>query len=319
MIDLRVLRDLWTEDGARAVFAELVNQCVRSVYPGARAVRPDPGDEGIDTFVGELAGELHVWQSKCFCDGVDKVQQAQVRASWKSCIESDYIKRVARWTLCIPIELSVQELQWWQRWRERESKKWKCQIELWSKSEFVSFYGRPDLQGVFNVALQRGVAYPNFDAAISAMRSCGRPRPLIKKLPTPDCLRDAIFVRKLEAAGISQHRAARTAFYNFELLRAAIEQGGNPDEVAALEDLQERVFELWEREYNARDSDELGRPLLRAVDTAIEKEDQSKLRTSLPTDVIHKKGGLHYWADVCEAGWTVDFKAVGHEDDEETE
>lgn len=317
MIDLRVLRDLWSEDGARAVFAELVNQCVRTIYPNARSIRPSPGDEGIDTFFGELDGDLHIWQSKYFCDGVGTSQQAQIRASWKSCTESDYIERVARWTLCIPIELSVPELRWWQRWRKREAEKWNCQIELWSRSDFVGFSCRPDLSGVFAAALQRGVSHPNFDAVISAMRSAGHPQALIRKLPTTTHLHDAVFVRKLEAAGISQHRAARTAFYNFELLRAAVEQGGNPDEVAALEDLQERLFELWEREYNAREPSDLGRSLVRSVDMAIEKEDQGRLRTSLPTDIIHKKGGLHYWADLCEAGWTTDFKAVGRDEDEE--
>lgn len=269
MIDLRVLRDLWTEDGARVVFAEIVNQCARSVYPGARAVRPDPGDEGIDTFFGELDGDLHVWQSKYFCEGVDKAQQAQIRASWKSCTESTCIGRVARWTLCVPIELSVPEIQWWQKWRKQESGKWGCQIELWSKTEFVSFHSRTDLSSVFAAALQRNVSHPNFDAAVSAMRSGGRSAVLLRKLPTRDHLRDAVFVRKLEAAGISQHRAARTAFYNFELLRAAVEEGGNPEEVAALDDLQERVFDLWEREYNACGPGELGRPLVRAVDAAI--------------------------------------------------
>lgn len=319
MIDLRVLRDLWTEDGARAVFAELVNQCARTIYPGARAVRPDPGDEGIDTFLGELDGDLHVWQSKYFCEQVGAAQQAQIRNSWKSCTNSSYINRVARWTLCIPIELSVPEIRWWQRWRKRESESWDCQIELWSRSEFVRFHGRTDLSGVFNAALQRGVTHASRDAAIDAMRSAGRPRALIKALPTRDHLRDAVFVRKLEAAGISHHRAARTAFYNFELLRAAVEQGGNPDEVAALEDLQERVFDLWESEFNARSPTELGRSLVHAVDAAIEREDQGRLSTSLPTALIHKKGGLHYWADLCEAGWTADFKAVGRDDDEGVE
>lgn len=319
MIDLRVLRDLWTEDGARAVFAELVNQCARSIYPGARAVRPDPGDEGIDTFFGELNGDLHVWQSKYFCDGVDRAQQAQIRASWKACTESTHIQRVARWTLCIPIELNVPETQWWQKWRKREGARWGCHIELWSRSDFVGFHGRPDLSGVFTVALQRGSSAPNLEAAIAAMRSAGRPQALIKRLPTRDHLRGAVFVRKLEAAGIAQHRSARTAFYNFELLRAAVEQGGNPDEVTALEDLQERVFDLWEHEFNAREPEELGRPLVRAVDAAIEKEDLGRLRTSLPTDIIHKKGGIHYWADLCEAGWTRDFKFVGLDEHEDAE
>lgn len=315
MIDLRVLRDRWTEDGARVVFAELVNQCARAVHPGARAVRPDPGDEGIDTFFGELNGDLHVWQSKYFCEGVGKAQQAQIRESWKACTGSKSIRRVARWTLCIPIEMSVAETKWWQKWRKREAEKWNCQLELWSKSEFVSFCGRAELSEVFAIALDG--RHPTHGEAIASMRAKGRPPVQLKNLPTRNHLRDAVFVRKLEAAGISNHRAARTAFYNFELLRAAIEQGGNPDEVAALEDLQVRIFDLWESEFNACESGNLGRPLVRAVDAAIVAENHGRLQTPLPTDIVHKKGGLHYWADLCEAGWTTDFKAVGREDDEE--
>jgi hypothetical protein len=318
MIDLRVLRDLWTEDGARAIFAELVTQCVRSIYPSARAIRPDPGDQGIDTFVGEFEGDLRVYQSKYFCAGIDKAQQAQIRSSWDTCVKSTYFDRVTLWTLCIPIEMSVPEVQWWQKWRKRESEKWQRQIELWSKADFVNFSTRSDLVAVFANALQRGgVKHPNFDAVLSALRA-GRADPLVKKLPGRDHLRDAVFVRKIEAAGVSQHRSARTAFYNFELLRAAVEQGGNPDEVAALEDLQERIYDLWEGAYNAHEPDKLGRQLFVAVDKAIEQEDQGRLRTSLPTHILHKKGALHYWADLCEAGWTPDFKQIGREDDEES-
>ena len=313
MIDLRVLRDLWTEDGARSVFAELVTQSVRSIYPSARAVRPDPGDEGLDTFVGEFDDDMRVYQSKYFCDGVGKSQQAQVRESWNTCINSSYFSRVVLWTLCIPIEMSVPELNWWFGWRKRESQKHNCRIELFSKTDFVSYFGRPDLAPIFEIALQRGVRHQDPDAAISAMRQLGSP-PLVKRLPSDGHFLDAVFVRKLEVAGVSQHRAARTAFYNFELLRTSIEQGGNSDELAALEDLQERIYDLWETEFNARPPDQLPKDFFVAVERLIEREDLGRLRSSVPTHAIHKKGGLHYWADLCETGWTTDFKSVGREE-----
>ena len=314
MIDLRVLRNHWTEDGARSVFAELMNQCVRSIFPTARAVRPDPGDEGLDTFVGEFDGDIKVYQAKYFCDKVGKSQQAQIRDAWNSCTSSPRINKVVLWTLCIPIEMSVAELKWWLGWRKRESEKHDCQIELWSKTEFVSFYPRPELAPIFAIALQEGIKHPNGEAAVAAMRSSGTPA-LVKTLPAADHLLDAVFVRKLEAAGVSQHRAARTAFYNFELLRASIEQGGNPDEVAALEDLEERIYDLWETEFNARPPDQLGKDFFVAVEKLIAQEDQGRLSTSVPTHVIHKKGGLHYWADLCEAGWTTNFKNIVGEEE----
>jgi hypothetical protein len=120
-------------------------------------------------------------------------------------------------------------------------------------------------------------------------------------------------VRKLEAAGISQHRSARTAFYNFELVRQAVSQGGSSKELELLEDLQERILDVWESEFNARDATQLGRELFVAVYRRIEKECEGMLHCILPVQVIHKKGGLHYWADNCEAGWTEDFKNIGRD------
>ena len=78
MLELRVLRDLWTEPGARRIFEQLVTHCVRAQYPSAVSIRPNPGDEGIDTLVGDFE---RVYQAKFFCDSIGKSQQAQIRNS----------------------------------------------------------------------------------------------------------------------------------------------------------------------------------------------------------------------------------------------
>lgn len=313
MIDFRVMRDRWTEDGARSVFAELVTQCVASMYPAARSIRPDPGDEGIDTYYGQIDGQLHVWQSKYFCDRVSASQQAQIRKAWKACHSSDLIGKLVCWTLCIPIEMSVEEAKWWQGWKRRESKAQGCQIELWSKTQFVKFYAQPDLANTFAYALGRVGGFTCASDTRAAMRGMAALKRLAT-LPNKDHLRRALFVRKLEAAGITQHRAARTAFYNFELLRSAIEQGGSPDEQESLVDLQERILDLWEETYNAHAPDKLGRPLVTAVERLITSEHDHRLKSLLPSQLVHKKGGLHYWADLCQAGWTDDFSKVATED-----
>lgn len=311
MLDLRVLRDIWTEDGARSVFAELVNQCVLSVYKNARAIRPDPGDEGIDTFVGEFDTDLKVYQAKYFCDRIGPAQQSQIRESWKSCVESSYFSRLTLWTLCLPIELSIDEMRWWQTWAQKEIKKHRCQIELWSKTQFVAFSVKPEVERVFAIALQRGHKHDSADAALDSMRFVKSIN--LRKLPNAEHLKNAIFVRKLERAGVDKHTAARGAFYNFELLRSYIEQGNNAAELAELEDLQEKVLDLWESAYNEREPGELGRQFYASVDRLIESEDQRKLRTWLPAQTIHKKGAIHFWADACLAGWTADFETIGKE------
>src|ERR1700685_2804108 len=53
--------------GARGDFEELIGQLVTAVRPGvARVVAANPGDWGIDVFVGNLGGLVTVWQSKYF-------------------------------------------------------------------------------------------------------------------------------------------------------------------------------------------------------------------------------------------------------------
>src|SRR5687768_4886587 len=101
VIDLRVMRDRWTDDGAREIFAQLVTHCVRTTYPAAQAVRADPGDEGLDTFVGDFQGDLRVWQAKYFCNGIHSSQKNQIRTSWKTCLNSPRFSRVVSWTLCL--------------------------------------------------------------------------------------------------------------------------------------------------------------------------------------------------------------------------
>ena len=118
-------------------------------------------------------------------------------------------------------------------------------------------------------------------------------------------------MRKLEAAGIQAHRAARTAFYNFELLRNVIAQGGDASERDALTDLLERIYDSWEELFNSHAPEDLGRRLYNAVNSAIAREDQARLLSAgVRVQSMHKKGGLHYWADICEAGWTTDFKST---------
>lgn len=310
MIDLRVLRDHWTEPGARDVFAELVTQCVQNTYPGAQTVRPFPGDEGVDTFVGRFDEKLRVWQAKYFCDGIGKSQQQNIRESWRACRSSSVFNQIVQWTLCVPTDLAIKEHKWWQQWSRREQEQYGIQIELWAKSHFVAFSAKPALADVFNIALKRGIALASAHEALQGMRNGRQTHPL-RELPQPNLFRDAIFVRKLEAAGVTQHRAARTAFYNFELLRAAVEQGGTQGEMEALTDLQLRIHELWEDAFNEFSPDQLGRAFVAIVHERVSREHRGCLDSQLPASSTHKRGGLHYWADLCQAGWTVDHQSIG--------
>jgi hypothetical protein len=317
MIDLKVMRDRWTQEGAREIFAQLVTLCVRSNYAGARAIRPDPGDQGIDTFVGAFDDDVKVWQAKYFCDGIDDSQKEQIRESFKKCMSSSWASRIRLWTLCLPCDLSIEEETWWQGWRSKAVRKHGIAIELWTKINFVGFSRQKDLERVFAYALLREGSFETVGDVVAAMVNASPRR--LELLPSSDAFKRAVFVRKLEAAGIVLHRAPRTAFYNFELLRKAIEEGGTAQEQDHLSDLQMRIYDLWESAYNARYPDSLGRPLYAAVEAEMKEQDAGRLATPLNIHLVHKKGGLHYWADICEAGWTPDFKNVIADDGSEGE
>lgn len=72
--------------GARDAFERLVADIVGIIHPDVREVQANPGDWGIDAYVGDLGkdGEVHIWQSKYFIDGFAKTQQGDVRESYKS-------------------------------------------------------------------------------------------------------------------------------------------------------------------------------------------------------------------------------------------
>ena len=122
----------------------------------------------------------------------------------------------------MPIDLSAPELRWWQGWKARRTKESGCDIDLWTRSDFERSKADPALKPVFDEAFRGGGSDPV--AALARIRSMLSPLP-IQPLRSAADYAEAVFVRKLEAAGVQSHRAARTAFYNFELLRNVIAQG----------------------------------------------------------------------------------------------
>lgn len=314
MLDLTTLKNIWTVDGAREVFARLVTHSVRTLHPSAQAIRPNPGDEGIDTIVGQLNTKSRVYQSKYFPDSIGNSQKKQIRDSFKSCITSVKIKNMVLWTLCIPIEMSVDEKKWWDGWKKKQEKEHGVKIDLMTLSNFETFYSNSTLKPVFDIALKRVADFQaETDVIEHLKKSLAKP---VKSLTDNDQFGDAVFVKKLEAAGVNQHRSARTAFYNFELVRQTIEQGGTSEERAELQNLLENIYSIWEKKFLKKSPNELGKDFYIEVIEELGKS-YPKLSNKLGFQNLHNEGGIHYWADICEAGWTDNFKQILEELDEE--
>ncbi len=116
LIDLQIIYGLM---GARGAFEDLAFDLIKAEEPRAQKVRVSQGDGGIDAHVNDLSdpGGVHVYQCKFFRERLEDSQKGQIRDSFKRCRTStDY--RLKRWTLCLPVDLSVPERLWFEGWRE---------------------------------------------------------------------------------------------------------------------------------------------------------------------------------------------------------
>jgi predicted NACHT family NTPase len=129
-----------SKEGARASFEEMLAQLIRLSQPGVRRVEANPGDWGIDVFVGQLDGLISVWQSKFFIDGVGEAQQEQIRQSLASLMASARAQgfSVDTWTLCIPSSMDPKATRWWDGWKKRAETEYGISIQLWDETELRS-------------------------------------------------------------------------------------------------------------------------------------------------------------------------------------
>ena len=94
-------------------------------------VEANPGDWGIDAFVGEIDGVISVWQSKFFIDGVQQSQKTQIRESFDQVMATAKEKGFAvdAWTLCIPVDLDAPTDQGWATWKRTKEKEHNVRIQ----------------------------------------------------------------------------------------------------------------------------------------------------------------------------------------------
>lgn len=134
--------------GARQDFAEMIGQLVHAVRPGvARMVAANPGDWGIDVFVGNLGGAVTVWQSKYFIPEVNKSHQAQIRESFDSAVKNAVKEgfTLTQWILCVPSSMDGPTTKWWDTWKRKKERELKFVIDLWDETELRSLLISPDV------------------------------------------------------------------------------------------------------------------------------------------------------------------------------
>jgi hypothetical protein len=293
--------------GARQDFEEMIGQLVHAVRPGvARMVAANPGDWGIDVFVGNLGGAVTVWQSKYFMPEVNNTHQTQIRESFASAIKNATKEgfTVAQWILCVPSSMDAPTTKWWDTWKRKKEREFSVVIDLWDENELRSLLISPDAE-----AVRRHYYEPSTQATPSAAAVVG--------LADEDAerLEKTLFVRQLRAAGHVEVTTSKQQFFNAELMAREIVDKGVPNEVAALSSADALVHSLWEDHFNeaCQTQQDARLPgLHRSVMSDIRAQ-HSTLAAGLPAGPIHTCGLMHRVVDNRRAGWVRRWREVADE------
>jgi hypothetical protein len=237
---------------ARARFDNFTLALVSATRRSVRGMRPAHGDWGIDAFIGDLSSSIAIWQAKFFPDGINKSQKAQIRESYtsakKAAAEHDY--EIIAWTIVIPVELSPEERVWWEGWVARQ-KADGFAIELWELSRLQELLRSPDAVDV------RAEYFPHLDPVHPS-----QPPPVLPA-PPGTVTHDMLFVKQLQAAGLTELEVASEQFYNAEILERDLADKRLERQMAAYKGLRSDLRGTWADRYQAplwRDSPGRGPP-----------------------------------------------------------
>lgn len=297
---------LGTDDAARQDFHRMLTALIHVRYETATEVRANPGDWGIDTFVGSLVDKISIWQSKYFADGIGKSQRDQVRESLQSAMkharENGYV--VENWTLCVPVDLDGPERQWW----DGRCRAWKREypgvvFNLWDAPKLRTLLMSPDAEHVLNEFYGPArVWVPPSDAAIT-----------ITPLPAEEDFDGALFVKQLAATGLAEVDSQKVAFFNAEILARDVVNRGVPEEKRALLELDYDVWALWEErsapagELAPDDVKAQGRALLISVMKDVRR---LPVPRELPVRPVHSVGMMHRVVETRRAGWVAHWRDI---------
>lgn len=294
--------------GARQDFEEMIGQLVRAVRPGVvvpRVVAANPGDWGIDVFVGDLGGAVTVWQSKYFFPEVTKSHQAKIRDSFDSVVKNAAKEgfTLTQWILCVPSSMDAPTTSWWDRWKKKQEREFQIVVELWDETELRSLLISPDAGAV------RRHYYEPVQAA--------RPGAEVVGLADEDAdrLETALFVRQLREAGHVEVTSSKQQFFNAELMAREVVDKGVPVEVAALASADTVVHSLWEDHFNeACQAHEGARlPGLHKSVMGEIRAQHAALGAGLPGGPVHTCGLMHRVVDNRRAGWVRHWRQVADE------
>ncbi|MBN2597801.1 MAG: hypothetical protein JXR82_13590 [Marinifilaceae bacterium] len=292
------------KEGARYIFESACEKTFKKEFENSFAVECNPGDEGIDIFVGNFDEPIIVYQCKFFIYSIGESQRKQIRDSFKTAYESKAYE-LKEWNLCVPKALNIDEHRWWATWKKKTTKKYNIKIELLDSTSLLGFLRKHKVdEEVFGLEDSRLIA----DIHKYLIERENTIKEVLSK-PTEIDYRNSVFISKLNSANIKEHHINyERQFFNAEILEKTLLSKGIEKDINELSSLKLNVHDLWLTQYTKHADKEDGNNLLGNVNERIEDLNESALKTSLNISVLEKKGILHQFADNCEIGWVKNYK-----------
>lgn len=305
--DFRYLRDKYGEAGARDIFEKICVQLFQNMNANAYAVQASPGDDGIDILVGDLNGEIVVYQCKYFIDGIEDAQKSQIRESYNT-VTGKY--NVREWYLCVPILFTVDNHKWWSDWKTRKQQKDKLKIDYFDGSRLLMLLKKCDMYNdIFDEDIRNALKEIQEHLCSENIRIYNE---IIYDLNDFSDISydECIFVKMLESANIFDTAEYKNDFFNAEIVKQKIISKGQNEELLMYKNLLSKLKSIWGTQYKIYKQATDGNELLNNTYLRVEDLDTTALSASNDVNLLAKKGMLHQLADEKRIGWVENYLKV---------
>lgn len=127
-------------EGARSCFEKLCFEILQLEYPKeeVHTIGCNPGDHGIDVFVGSIHEHFKIYQCKYFLETLKTSQWKQIELSLESVVKDIHKTKLKEWFLCIPKELTFDEMIKFQNFIEIYKRKYDFEIKCLDGNDLIN-------------------------------------------------------------------------------------------------------------------------------------------------------------------------------------
>lgn len=133
--DFRYFIERDGEKGAAEKFEGACYNMLKHKHPylNVNRIRENPGDEGVDVYVGDFNDRIDVYQCKFY---MNELHYQSINKSLERAVNNKYYK-LKEWYLLIPKRLDIKESKTWFNWKKKKEEEHSIKINLMSGDEII--------------------------------------------------------------------------------------------------------------------------------------------------------------------------------------